>query len=283
MGIDDIEIPDEGTLTQDMGEYFNNVMFGEGNPLQEKAPEQTQPEAEPQGQTSDEVEPQTEEPNREIRLDKLKGQRDEARDQLIKEREARARLEGELAALKQQKETEADTDTVDETEYMTDGERLAYNKARELESVVSKLTDVIETMQKDKNKESLQKQEDAFFELNPDLSKQKDEVVGNLVKYLEDKPELKKMITTKRLSLQELYGMYKASKPESTVKKEVSDPNKVFSGKTSSAPPAGDKDVKVLLDKAASILGNPDSENKADAVKVLQDSIVADITSQLTI
>ena len=277
MPIEDIEIKAPEILTQEMGESVFNEMF-----------DQRQPEFQNQdadlgvseslNQVEDDI------PNASIRLEKMKKQRDDATKEMQTLKEQFAELKGQISAFKDFNNNNGDIDPeVDPTEYMDDVQKLNYTENQKIKEQVKQLTDVIQGIQTDKTKDKIQKQEDNFFDSKPELKAKKDEVVGELLDYLQDKPSIKAMIKDGSVTLNEVYGMYSASKPQSTKRSQVSNPDKIFSGH--SEPVQANRDQvsenDVNRKKALSILRNKESMNKSDAVNYLKDTITSDLISQL--
>jgi len=277
MPIEDIEIKAPEILTQEMGESVFNEMFDQKQPGV-KNQDADLGVSESLNQVEDDI------PNASIRLEKMKKQRDDATQEMQALKEQFAELKGQISAFKDLNNNNGDIDTeVDPTEYMDDVQKLNYTETQNLKEQVKQLTDVIQGIQTDKTKDKIQKQEDNFFDSKPELKAKKDEVVGELLDYLKDKPSIKAMIKEGSVTLNEVYGMYSASKPQSTKTSQVSNPDKFFSGH--SEPVQSNRDQvsenDVNRKKALRILRNKESMNKSDAVNYLKDTITSDLISQL--
>lgn len=279
MGIEDIELRDPGELTQEMGQAVFNEMFGDE---QSPPPEQNQQETVEFNNEAQESQPEPE--NAQIRLDKFKSQRDEARQELLQTKEALAKLQGTVEAMQNMTKTEVKSvEEVDPTEYMDEADRLNYQKIQGLESTVQKLTEVIQNLQTGETARKLDAQEENFFKERPELQAKREEITDNLLDYLKDKPFFKDALKSGAMNLGEVYGAYQAANPQSTKRAQVSNPNNVFSGSSQPAPASQPKALDANQDykKALNILHNPDSMNKRQAVKFLESQITNDIISQL--
>lgn len=272
MSTDSVELKDPESLTKNMGAEILSAMFGDKfqGELKSKG------EAQPLGKKQEDI------PNASIRLDKMKNQRDEER-KLRSELEKRlAQMEGKLSVLEKPKGAE---DEVDPTEYMDDTQRLLYNENQKLKDTISKLTEVVNGIQTEGTKKKLEEQENRFFDNNPKLKENRDQFVKDMLDYLENKPAIKKMLKSGDITLSEVYGMYEGSKPKSTKTTEISDPNLVFSGSSSSVPAGKTEEIDInqARSKASRILNDKESVNKKAAIDFYLKDIVGNITSQLDI
>jgi len=273
MSLEDIEIKNPEALTKEMGEAVFNQLF-EGEPAGEPKPDSA-------AQLSDDE--QLEDiPNASIRLDKLKKQRDEERSRAQDLERRLAQMEGKLSVLDK---GDSQDDEVDPTEYMDDTQKFLFNENQQLKDNISKLTDAVQGMQNEGSKKKLEDQESRFFENNPELNKNRDEFVEDMLSYLKDKPSIKSMLKAGEVSLAEVHGMYSASKPKSVKNSQVSNPDKVFSGHSGSLPASknSNSESQAVRRKAINILNNRDSTNKKEATDFLQKEITEDIISQLDI
>jgi hypothetical protein len=154
---------------------------------------------------------------------------------------------------------------------------------QQLKNTINKLTEVVQGIQEKGSKTKLQKQEESFFESNPDLKQNKEEFIEDLLGYLNEKPTVKKMLKNGEMNLFEVYGMYKAGNPKSSKTTQVSNPDRLFSGHSKSVPVSRtqDSNSELASKKALQILRDRDSTNKGQAAKHIQNQIVGDILSFL--
>jgi len=278
MGIEDVTIPTQEDVLNQMGDAIMADLFGEqvqANP--EVVPDNVQQPQEQEAQSENVVE---DIPNASIRLDKMKAQRDEERQRVLELEKKLARMEGQMEATKPQETTESD---VDPTEYMSDVEKELYLKNKALQEQVDLLAKGFSSIEQQKKEESLTKQENQFFENNPELKERREDVVNEVLDYLKDKPEIKTLLRDSKLNISEIYGMVMASKPQSTKVVQKNDPSKVFSNHDSSvASGAADQlDSNHEMKKAIGILRDRESTNKAQAANFMLDAITKDISSSL--
>lgn len=274
MSIEDIELKNPDILTQEMGDMVLSSMFGEEEQGDVQVEQKPSSEAQLGEQEQEDI------PNASIRLEKMRSQRDEERQQRLDLEKRLAQMEGKLSVLDKGESTD---DVVDPTEYMDDTQRLLFNENQQLKETVKKLTDAVQNIQTEGSKKKLEEQENRFFENNPNLGKNREQFVEDMLEYLENKPAVKSMLKNGEVSLGEVYGMYSASKPKSTKTSEVSNPDRVFSGSSEpvQAGKSNSAELELARKKAMSILSSKDSTNKKQAVDFLQKDITDSILSQL--
>lgn len=277
MPMEDIKIKSSDILTQEMGDAVLSSMFGE------EQTSQLQGESKIVGETQPTTQEQEDIPNASIRLEKMRRQRDEDRQKVSELERKLAEMTGKLSVL--EKSDDSEDSGVDPTEYMDDTQRFLYNENQQLKETISKLTHVVQGIQTDSSKKKLEDQENRFFDNNPQLKENREQFVEDMLGYLKDKPSIKEMLKNGEVSLSEVYGMYSASRPQSTKTSQVSNPDRVFSGSSEPAPvgKAQSAEFEAARKKARQILHDPDSTNKKQAVEFLQKDITNDIISQLDI
>jgi hypothetical protein len=274
MSLEDIEFKNPAEVTKEMGDAVYADLFGEENqqptvqdePKPQDDAQSVEPEASQESELIEDI------PNASIRLEKLKKQRDEERQQRADLEKELAEMRGKLSVLENKGN---DADESDPTEYMDETQKFLFNQNKQLKEDMAKLVEVVQKREEEVSSNRLKEEENRFFENNPDLKKNKDEFVEDILGYLGDKPSIKKMLVDGKVSLGEVYGMYSASKPKSVKKTQVSNPDKVFSGHSSSVPAnkSQEAETDANLKKAISILHDRESRNKAAAVNVLQKDI----------
>lgn len=280
MSANDVEFKDPEALTQEMGEAIFTEMFGEDHGF--KGEPKLQSEAQPVEQNEN-IQPSDDKevPNAQIRLDKMRQQRDEERSQRAELEKRLAQMEGKLSVL----DKKDDSDNADPFDYMDETQQFLYKQNQELKDTVEKLANSVQGMKEEGSRAKLTEQENQFFENNPELKDNRDKFVNDMLDYLDDKPGIKKMLRDGELKLSEVYGMYTANNPKSVKQSQVSDPDKVFSGSSNavSAGKTSELDQDVAYKKALQILHTKDSTNKKQATDFIGDKITQDIISQLEI
>ncbi len=276
MAIEDIQLKDPEVATKEMTDNMFDSLFGaEGDSREAKSQGEPQPETqEPKAKE------ESSEPNVDIRLKKFKEQRDQ-------ERAENQRLKEELARLKGREEVltkKDDADEVDPTEYMSDTEKALYERNQELTNTVKQLADVVNGIKKNESQQKIQNDEDSFFESHPELKEKREQVTEELLEFLQEKPELKKLVVNRSVNINQVYAMMEAGKPKELKKRPTNEPA-AFSGSTKTAPSGSDvaSDLDTQLKKASEILSNPESTNKREAAEFLGNTITEDIISQLEI
>lgn len=279
MGIEDVEIQNptdmEADLAQLGADMFELAPRGQQEPQGEQNPVgEAQPPEQYQEHGQETV------PNEAIRLDKMRKQRDEARDQQNQLANQMAELKGKLSVLEKGDVTESAPDA---TEYMDETQKFLFNENKSLKETLGKLTDVVSNIQNEGSKRKLQEQENRFFESNPSLKTNREQFVGDMLDYLETKPSIKSSLKKGEINLSEVYGMYSASKPQSTKTTQVGNPDKIFSGHSESVPSGRPQssDAAVAHRKAVNILNDRHSTNKGDAAEFLKKEITNNIISLL--
>ena len=243
-------------------------MFGDGNPKENPQP------------TEQETKEQTEDiPNAQVRLDKMRSQRDSERAKTTELERKLAEAEGKISVLDRDK---TDDDQVDPTEYMSDTEKAMFERNQLLEKQIEKLANAVQGIQTDNTKRHLDDQEAQFFDRHPELKDNQKEVAEEMVEYLKDQPKFVEMLKAGTMNLDQAYALYKVSNPQSTTKSQVANPDAVFTGSTESAAPAQESvlDMQSAMKKARNVLHDPNSTNKAQASDVLLQGITQDIISQ---
>lgn len=280
MSLDNIDFKEPEALNQEMGEAVMSAMFGDGDPTETDNQEESLAT-----ENTEAIETQETEdiPNASIRLDKMKAQRDVERNKAIELERQLSEMRGKLSVL--EKSDNAEVSENDPTEYMDDIQKALFNENKALKDTMSKMAKAVEKLQVESTTKNLQEQEDRFLDNNPDLKKNKDEFVDNMLGYLENKPAIKNMFRDGQITLQEIYGMYSSTMPKSKKTSKVSNPDKVFSGAsdTGSVNKSDDFENQRIRKQAEKILGNPNSTNKGEAVRFLQKDITDSIISELGI
>lgn len=220
--------------------------------------------------------PKVDKDNLQLRLDKMRKQRDESRVKSSELEKKVAELSGKLDILTSNQQQE------EPPEFLTDADRLAYESAQEQNSKINELIDIVNELKGENSKNNLQRQEDAFFERNPELVENRQEVVEDVLEYLNSKPALKAGLRDGSMSLNEIYGAMSSSMPSPKTKVEVKDANSTFTGSSESfGKTVNDVSQDNLLKKAFNVLSDRESTNKAVAAKAINSALVDDIIKQL--
>ncbi|CAB4177910.1 hypothetical protein UFOVP1009_13 [uncultured Caudovirales phage] len=238
----------------------NSVKFNDVNEDHDDQDEDSDQEDVPSGKKPE---------NYGIRMSKMKNQRDS-------ERSARQKAEAELSLLKSKfSENENSKILTDEEELLstfTDNEKIIYQKAKEALVKLENVTGTVGKISQEKVSDSLSKRAEIFFEDNPSISKNREEVESDMVNYLSNKPEMRTLLIGGEMSMSAVYGAMMGDKVKSTSKNSAS-PNsgRVFGDKRSSGFGGGlgeDNDSgSEIFNKSISILRDKNSRNKSDAVK----------------
>jgi hypothetical protein len=284
MGLEQLETVNADALNQEISDNLISDLYQE----EEAESSSDEPSSNESVLDSEEQESDTEGsenlnediPNASIRLEKMRSQRDEERQQRFELEKRLAELTGKISVL--ENSNKDNEDSSDPTEYMSDTEKYLYNQNKGLQENIKMLTDQIEKVAINESTRKLQEEEDRFLESNPDLKKNKDQFVDEMLGYLKDRPQVKQLLADGKIKLAEVYGMYKSTRPSPKKTSKVSDPSKVFSG-NSKPTSKGSDDSDVNLRKALNILHDKHSTNKHEAVGFLQSKITDDIISELDI
>jgi hypothetical protein len=294
----EFNFPDQKSVVDKGTEDIFNLIFPDGNPNEPapqaqpktQKPQEPQPPRQPDVNEFDKFKPQEtkgdpsvseDPPNAQIRIDKMREQRDEARTNENAMRERIAKLEGITETMQKTQEQSAEPEP-DPTEYMSDTELILHNQQKTILDNMAKLSAAVTGINTTQKEDQISKEEDNFFKSNPELKDEKKEVTDSILDYLKDKPEIKKMLLSKQISLNEIYGMVTAKNPPSQVRTEVVKPAG-FSGQTGSGSPASVdvEDSQKGVKSALNVLRNPDSFNKKDATEFLLGNIADDILKSM--
>lgn len=218
-------------------------------------------------------------PNAQIRLDKMKNQRDKAQQEKAELEKKLANFEGKLSVLEKR---DPDVEEFDPTEHMDETQAFLYNQNKELKEKLETLNQNMTEFKNNKLQETQIQEEKRFFEMNPELQGKKEELISDLKDYLSNKPQVSESLVNNEITIGEVYGMYTASKPRANKKSVVKNPDKVFSGHSNSIPSNKvDSSSKENIAKANRILADKHSTNKASAVDFLGNQMAEEILSSL--
>lgn len=255
--------------SEDIVDIINDALQGETKQERVKESGDAQSDSKENKKGSEEV------PNFQIRIDKMRNQRDKERENNLELQKKIAQLEGKLSVLNQEEDND-----VDPTEYMDDAQKFLYNENKELKNQLSEISKKLNNIDINENKKNLKDQENRFFENNPELKENREKVVNELLDYLEERPKIKSMLRDGELTVNEVYGIYKSNNPNSTKTSQVNDPKKVFSGHSDSVP-LSKTDVDDRYVQSLNILRGNKSGDKEQAVADVQNVLIDDIISQI--
>tara|TARA_R110000787_G_scaffold272740_1_gene380256 strand:+ start:5128 stop:5946 length:819 start_codon:yes stop_codon:yes gene_type:complete len=269
MPLEDREMKNVEVVDADITSLIAEGLFGELG-AQSESKEQTELKVPDEAQ-SENTEEDADLPNAGIRLEKMKAQRDSDRAELSELKLQMAEFKGMISATKKEDIAEEDP-----TEYMDETQKALYNQHIALEKKYNELQESVGQFKIDKVRDTISKDENSFFDNNPDLQPTRQELVADMLTYLNDKPEITQLFRDQKVTMKEVHGMYQASKPKSTTKSEVKNPDKLFSGHSKSVP--SEKIVNEISNnrKILSILNDKNSTNKADAVAAGIDLFASD-------
>jgi hypothetical protein len=226
-------------------------------------------------------------PNYDVRLKKHLKERDEARERAAALEKRLSELEQER--LKESKAKEAQEEIESVTAHMTENEKYLFERAQtekqELQEKLNKIDTVVSEITKEKIVSSLSLKEERFFADHPHLIDNRDEVSGEILDYLQSRPEMRRLLIEGQADLSEIWGAVSAKRKMTTgdvSSKKSHNSDRVFgSGRQSvgggSVSDQGDSD----WDTARSILRNPDSRDKKAAIRSMKSTIFSDIKQLL--
>ena len=161
-------------------------------------------------------------PNGKIRYQKAKQKLEKEMQDKNSLREALARAQGELQALKPK--SQSDNSEPDPRERMTETERLLYDQLMEVKGRLG-------IVDKDRVESKLKIDEEKFFSENPELQKNRDDVTTEILSYLKKHPVLMKLVRDRTMGIGEVHAAMAASKSGgSEPRRSVQNPDTVFSG-----------------------------------------------------
>jgi len=265
MALEDIEIKNADDVETGIKSLISEGLFGDlsaQSDSEEVVEQKVSDEAQSENNTEEEKE-DSDIPNASIRLDKMRKQRDDDRDKVSALENQLSELKGMLNVMNNKEEESVDEDP---TQYMDETQKSLYEKHEILTKKYAELEKSVGKIETDKVQESLLKEENLFFDNNPNLKAKQQELVDGMYVYLKAKPDIAQLLADRKLTVNEIYGMYEASRPKSSTKTQVKSPDKVFSGHSGSVPSEKTVDMANNRKKALSILNDPNSTNKADAV-----------------
>lgn len=216
--------------------------------------------------------------NAEIRLEKMRKQRDEARATLATLTsefgnlgERLARLEGKTDVLTSQTPDEEAT----LLEEMSDTERMLYKQNKQLQQTMALMGQKFEGLEVGSKRERILSDEAKFFEKNASIDRE--DVKDTLKEYFADRPDLAKVFQSGELSLEDAYVLATKTKPVAS-----GDPTSIFGdGKPEGAVPgpgvenAQPSEAWNIINKE---LRSPTSEKKRVAIdaglSLLTDEII---------
>lgn len=273
MPLEDIEIKDPAVLSKEMGESIFKEIFPDRAIESQDGEQKMQGDAQPVDQIQEDV------PNFQIRLDKMRDQRDNSKKELDLMKQHFSEMKGKVSVL----EKKDDDEIVNPTEYMDDTQKYLYGQNQQMQKTIESLVGVVKGMKTGESERDLQDQENRFFDNKPELKEGRQKIVDSVLDYLSDKPEIKEMMRNKKLNLTQVYAMYSSDNPKSVKKTSVSNPDTIFSGHSQSIPAgkAESAESDLVRKKAIQILNDPNSTNKKQATQALNEQISQSIISEL--
>ena len=177
-----------------------------------------------------------------------------------------AKLEGQIETLMaMQKEPKDEETDEDSEEYLTEEEQREQDRDSKIEELQGKLNKI----EKDKITLELKKKDNAFYESNPHLKKDRAEHSKKILAYIRSKPGMARDVYEGHVTLNEVHLMMGGKTSE-----ETQDPKSVF-GSKKKAPTSSRKsaDTTNIFDDAINVLGDGKSTNKREAVDAIEDSL----------
>ena len=222
--------------------------------------------------------------NVEFRIKKHREERDEARNQNQLLREQLAKATGVIETTS--KFYSADNPEVDPTEDMTETEKMLYSQNLQLKEELKGLTDDFKGVKNNAISNEFKSREDVFWK-NVDgvvNTPEKKAEAKELIKgYLKDRPLIVDDVITGKISLKDVFEASTIGTDMAIVNNAKQDGSKFFGKGTEETPAPREEQAQANdWDTAKSILKNPDSENKGQAVKAGVGEIADDILKSMS-
>lgn len=148
----------------------------------------------------------------------------------------------------------------------------------DLLGTVKSLQAELNRLKQEREQEKFQQRDRTFFSNHPELDRV--EVSEALTDFLGTRPTMAKALVSGEIDIEDVYVQYVNKTQSKTPKSAVQDSSKVF-GRSEPQSPRGRVTSKSKEERANEILRNPDSTNKREAVKLLEESLFEKTLQQL--